>query len=403
MAQRAAEHVRQYTQRAEREAADEDASLVVRQEPPFPPSLLLVPLLLAWVARQMHPFPAAAEFSGSLECSEVQSKPFYGFVKTEKMAYRLGALLSPGVLALALVFTLKSSQSVVCASSSSSPPAARASALKEVAGDAAAAPTRLYSPAALPLERRKAALHLFERVHPTLTIHYSGFSRSGSLVCYDMLNELRTVEEATALMDVEFHLLDLMLEHYKVGKHMRVVDANIVKQMLDLGSLFSFRFPEAVSRVTRFIKDYDPILRVFLKRYLPHIEYLIVVNVPTLFVPFLPSIAGRIMGIPAGKLVALSSGEGLERYMDKKYIPREFGNPQGVSVKGNEQDITATCLMLQEIKNYLGEGALTPEGKVTLDRHGSRLLGRTQEPLAPALEAATAAAVEEEEPFDDID
>ncbi|KAL8450718.1 hypothetical protein Emed_002356 [Eimeria media] len=257
----------------------------------------------------------------------------------------------------------------------------------------------VYSPAALPLERRLAAMRIFEKVHPTLTIHYSGFSRNGSLVCYDMLNELRTVEEAQALMDVEFHLLDLMLDHYKVDKHMRVVDANVVKKMLDLGSLFSFRFPEAIMRVTRFIKDYDPILRVFLKRYLPHIEYLVIVNVPSLFVPLLPSIASRIMGVPSNKVVALSSGEGLEKYMDKKYVPKEFGNAHGSSVRASTEDLTASCLMLQEIKTHLGEEALSEEGKRMLQQHGPRLLGQREETFS----SSAGLVVAEEEPFDDID
>ncbi|KAL8445904.1 hypothetical protein Emag_004983 [Eimeria magna] len=257
----------------------------------------------------------------------------------------------------------------------------------------------IYSPAPLPLERRLAAMRIFEKVHPTLTIHYSGFSRNGSLVCYDMLNELRTVEEAKSLMDVEFHLLDLMLEHYKVDKHMRVVDANVVKNILDLGSLFSFRFPDAVMRVTRFIKDYDPILRVFLKRYLPHIEYLVIVNVPSFFVPLLPSIASRIMGIPPNKLVALSSGEGLEKFMDRKYVPKEFGNPQGNSVRASTEDLTASCLMLQEIKLHLGEAALSEEGKRMLQQHGPKLLGKRKE----AFSSSTGLVAAEEEPFDDID
>lgn len=233
---------------------------------------------------------------------------------------------------------------------------------------------RLYSPPALTESRRNAALQIFEKVHPTLTIHYNGFSREGSLICYDMLNELRTVDEAVALMDVEFHLLDLMLEHYKVKKHMRVVDANVVKTILDIGNLFSLKFPEVLSNITRFIKGYDPILRVFLKRYMQHIERLIVVNVPALLNPFIPAIFSRIMGIPAGKIVSLTSGSELERYMEKKYIPKEFGNPSGFSVKDNDENTTASCLMLQEIKTHLGESALTKEGRDMLELQGPRLL-----------------------------
>lgn len=240
--------------------------------------------------------------------------------------------------------------------------------------------TRLYGPPALSASRRHAALQIFEKVHPTLTIHYNGFSRQGSVICYDLLNELRTVEEARALMDVEFHLLDLMLEHYKVKKHMRIVDANIVRRMLHIGNLFSFKFAETITNVTRFIKDYEPILRVFLKRYEPHIELLVIVNVPTFLVPFLPTLAARIMGISSRKIVAIANGSALERFMEKRYIPREFGNPTGLSVKHNDEDITASCLMLKEIKAHLGESALTSHGKKFLAEHGPRLLAGQVEP-----------------------
>ncbi|CDJ42843.1 hypothetical protein, conserved [Eimeria tenella] len=251
----------------------------------------------------------------------------------------------------------------------------------------AAEPRRRYSPPPLSEPRRRAALQLFEKVHPMLTIHYNGFSHRGSLVCYDMLNELRTVEEARAVMDVEFHLLDLMLEKYKVKKHMRIVDANIVKNMLGIQSLFSFRFPEVISKVTRFIKDYDPILRVFLQRYLPHIELLVIVNVPSFLAPILPSIASRIMGIPSSKIAAIAKGSQLTRFMDAKYVPREFGNPAGLSVKHNEENLTASCLMLREIKTHLGEAALTEDGKALLAQHGPRLLG--MDPAAAAASPAT--------------
>lgn len=252
---------------------------------------------------------------------------------------------------------------------------------------------RLYSPPALPEGRRNAALQIFEKVHPSLTIHYNGFSRQGSLICYDMLNEVRTVDEARALMDVEFHLLDLMLEHYKVKKHMRIVDTSVVKSMLDIGSLFSLRFPETISNVTRFIREYDPILRVFLKRYIEHIELLVLVNVPAFLAPIIPTIASRIMGISASKIVAIADGSGLERYMEKKYIPKEFGNPSGFSVKDNNENTTASCLMLQEIQRHLGESALSKEGRKMLDLHGPRLLatrGERQAVLSERRKAAPA-------------
>lgn len=281
---------------------------------------------------------------------------------------------------------------------------------------------RRFSPPPLSPARTVAALQMFEKVHPTLTIHYSGFSRQGSLICYDMLNELRTVEEATALMDVEFHLLDLMLEHYQVKQHMRIVDANVVKKILNIGNLFSTQFPKTISNVTQFMKAYDPVLRVFLRRYLPHIESLVIINVPAFIVPILPAVASHMMGIPPNKIVALSSGAGLERFMERRYIPREFGNPRGFSVKDNDQDLTASCLMLQEIKEQLGEAALSKEGKATLAKHGPRLLGsRLQKPPASSSESIEAAAsldakdsagtqtetesivVKVEEDFDDID
>lgn len=233
---------------------------------------------------------------------------------------------------------------------------------------------RRYAPPELPAARRNAALQLFEEVHPTLTIHYGGFSRQGSVICYDMLNEVRTVDEARALMDVEFHLLDLMLEHYKVSTHMRIVDAQVVKNMLNIGNLFSFRFPEVVRNVTAFIKSYDPLLRLFLKRYLAHTERIVIVNVPSFLAPMVPTLVARIMGVPASKLAAITSGGGLEQFMERKYIPREFGNPSGFSVKNNDENTTANCLMLQEIKLWLGESALSAEGRQLLDLQGPRLL-----------------------------
>ncbi|KAL8271163.1 hypothetical protein Esti_004931 [Eimeria stiedai] len=252
-----------------------------------------------------------------------------------------------GVAGAAALFLVLHTLSLVLSAS----PARRQPVYREQTEGRSTNQRGVYSPVALPQERRLAALRIFEKVHPTLTIHYSGFSRNGSLVCYDMLNELRTVDEAKALMDVEFHLLDLMLEHYK--------------------------------------------------RYLPHIECLVIVNVPSLFVPLLPTIAARLMGIPSNKLVALSSGQGLEKFMDKKYVPKEFGNAHGHSVRASREDLTASCLMLQEIKSQLGEEALSPEGKRILQQHGPRLLGIQQETSTSTTEVEV--IEKEEESFDDID
>ncbi|OEH79344.1 hypothetical protein cyc_05787 [Cyclospora cayetanensis] len=224
-----------------------------------------------------------------------------------------------------------------------------------------------YSPDPIPVERRNAALQLFEQVHPTLTIHYHGFSRSGSLICYDMMNEIRTVEEATALMYVEYHLLDLMLEHYKVSQHMRIVDATFVRKMLTVQNLNPVRLLEAVAEVTKFISMYEPLLRTFLDRYLKHIELLVIVNVPSILVPILPAIASRIMGIPPEKIAALSSGRSLDKFMDRKYVPKEFGNPNGLSVKSNREEFTASCLMLQEIKTHLEESESEPNQSEPFD------------------------------------
>ncbi|CDJ64714.1 LOW QUALITY PROTEIN: hypothetical protein, conserved [Eimeria necatrix] len=115
---------------------------------------------------------------------------------------------------------------------------------------------------------------------------------------------------------------------------------------------------------------------------------LVIVNVPSFLAPLLPSIASRIMGIPSSKIAAIAKGSQLTRFMEPKYVPREFGNPAGLSVKHNDENLTASCLMLQEIKTHLGEAALTEDGRALLAQHGPRLLGLAD----PAAAAAAAAA-----------
>lgn len=225
-----------------------------------------------------------------------------------------------------------------------------------------------------------------------------------------MLSELRTVEEARMMMDVEFYLLDRMLDHYRVKKHVRIVDVSVVKRMLDITNLVPWRLPTTIANITRLVTDYDPILKLFLKRYLPHIEQLVLVHVPALLVPVMPTILSRMSGVPSNKIKAVSDGSGLSQFMDPKYVPAEFGNPRGVRLKESEQNSTGWVLMLSDIKKYLGEEALTSAGKEMLVTHGHLLEPPEHSPEHASnsadtqLQGDSSTAIDlSEDYFDDID
>ncbi|PFH34943.1 hypothetical protein BESB_058300 [Besnoitia besnoiti] len=216
-------------------------------------------------------------------------------------------------------------------------------------------------PQPLPEERVLPALRLFESVHGQMTLFFKGFSRQGSLIAYDLLDELRTVDEARMMMDVEFLVLDRLMEHYDSTRHLRVVDTSIIHKMLNLGNLLPWRIPRVLTDIKKMVLEYKPVLTQFLNRYEKLIEVLILTNVPRALSPFRGLIAALI-GVPRQKLVFASSLADLEAYIPRHHIPREFWNPTGGPVREGKENTVSWRIMLEEVKAKLGSDAVTPAG-----------------------------------------
>nr|PIM02905.1 hypothetical protein TGCOUG_228760 [Toxoplasma gondii COUG] len=220
-------------------------------------------------------------------------------------------------------------------------------------------------PPPMPEHRVQRALSMFENVHGQMTLFFKGFSREGSVVAYDLLDELRTVKEATYMMDVEFLVLDRVMDHYKSQSHLRIVDTKIMCKFLDLSNLLPWRIPGVLSAIKKMVLEYQPVLQQFLNRYEHLIEALILTSVPTALHPFRALVAA-LLGVPRNKLVFASSLEDLEKFIPRDDIPVEFWNPTGGPVREGWENKVSWRIMLEEVQQKLGADSVTPAGKLLL-------------------------------------
>ncbi|CBZ54051.1 conserved hypothetical protein [Neospora caninum Liverpool] len=252
-------------------------------------------------------------------------------------------------------------------------------------------------PPPMPESRVRRALGMFETVHSQMTLFFKGFSRSGSVIAYDLLDELRTVKEATHMMDVEFLVLDRVMDHYGSRSHLRVVDTKVMCKFLDLSNLWPWKIPGLLADIKKMVLEYRPVLAQFLGRYGELIEALILTSVPAGLHPF-RSLIAALIGVPRKKLVFASSLQDLEKYIPREHIPREFWNPTGGPVREGWENKVSWRIMLEEVQLKLGADSVTPKGKQLLqsikeeeagyEKTADRGSGPAAQSAPPAEEAA---------------
>ncbi|PHJ23875.1 hypothetical protein CSUI_002270 [Cystoisospora suis] len=260
-------------------------------------------------------------------------------------------------------------------------------------------------PTPLPEDRVLKALSMFEDVHGQMTLFFKGFSRRGSVIAYDLLDELRTVKEATLMMDVEFLVLDRVMDHYKSPTHLRVVDTTVFSKLLNLSNLLPWRIPGLLSDIRRLVLEYQPVLQQFLNRYDPVIEALILINIPRALSGLRPVMAA-LLGVPREKLIFAMNLRDLEKYIPLKDIPREFWNPKGGPVRDGRENRVSWGIMLEEVEAKLGAAALKPAGKLLLQQIREEQAAASSEAGSAAdgaRDTRTPDPEEDEEEFPDLD
>ncbi|KEP67773.1 UNVERIFIED_CONTAM: hypothetical protein HHA_228760 [Hammondia hammondi] len=254
-------------------------------------------------------------------------------------------------------------------------------------------------PPPMPEHRVQRALGMFETVHGQMTLFFKGFSREGSVVAYDLLDELRTVKEATYMMDVEFLVLDRVMDYYKSNSHLRIVDTKVMCKFLDLSNLLPWRIPRVLSDIKRMVTEYQPVLQQFLSRYEHLIEALVLTSVPTALHPFRGLVAA-LLGVPRNKLVFASTLVDLEQFIPREHIPLEFWNPTGGPVREGWENKVSWRIMLEEVQQKLGADSVTPAGRLLLQNIKDEEASRAPKGSIPARAAggdASSGAVATEE------